>query len=271
MKYALRFAFILLSINLFALTAPQDKKSVKAVDSDQPEIGVVEHLGDTLPDGIRVIGLDEDTVDLKSLITKPTILNLVYYRCPGICSPVMNSLSEVIEKMDLVPGKDYQVITVSFDSREWIDLAAKKRKTYFSRMQNPIDSMGWRFFVSDSISIEQLTKAVGFNFKKTGNDYLHPGMLIILSPESKITRYHMGTYFQTLEVKLSLIEAAKGKAMPTISRVLSFCYSYDPQGQRYVLDVTKISGTIILFIGLVIFLVLVFKSRKKKEPNKKEE
>ncbi len=270
MKSLLQTLFLLLSINLYAIPVLQESKD-GGKDSDQPEIGVVEHLGEIIPDGIRVIGIDDDTVDFKSLITKPTILNLVYYRCPGICSPVMNSLSEVIEQMDLVPGKDYQVITISFDSKEWTDLATKKRRTYFSRFEKPVDSMGWRFYVSDSLSIEQLTKAVGFNFKRTGNDYLHPGMLIILSPGSKITRYHLGTYFQALEVKLSLIEASEGKAMPTINKVLSYCYAYDPEGRRYVLDVTKISGTLILFIGLIIFLVLVFKSKKKKEHTKKEE
>ena len=234
----------------------KDKKS-----PSQPEIGITEHLNSFIPSGIKVIGVNNDTNDLKQLINKPTILNLVYYRCPGICSPVMNSIAEVAEKMEMTAGKDYQIITISFDSREGYDLAAAKRKNYFSHFEKPIDSMAWRFYVSDSIDILKLTQAIGFNFKRTGNDYLHPGAIFILSPAGKITRYHNGTAYQPFEVKLSLIEASKGLAMPTINRVLAYCYSYDPEGQRYVLNVTKVSGTLILFFGLVLLLVLLMKPR----------
>jgi protein SCO1/2 len=263
--------FILLFFCGSVILFGQESKIKGIKNANEPEIGVVEHLNGYIPAGIKLYGVKNDTNDLKSLINKPTILNLVYYRCPGICSPVMNSLAEVITKMDMVPGKDYQVLTISFDHREGFDLAAKKRKTYFTRFNNPIDSMGWRFYISDSLDIAKLCQTVGFNFKRTGNDYLHPGVIFILSPEGKITRYHNGTNYLPFEVKLSLIEASKGLAMPTISRVLSFCYSYDPEGQRYVLNVTKVSGTLILFFGLVLLLVLIMKPKHKNVTKSKEE
>ena len=268
-KHILLYTFLFLygGTMLFG-QGPEIKGISKA---SEPEIGVVEHLNSYIPAGIKVYGVKNDTNDLKALINKPTILNLVYYRCPGICSPVMNSLADVIQRMEMTPGKDYQVLTVSFDHREGYDLAAQKRKNYFTRFKAPIDSMGWRFFVSDSLDIAKLCQTVGFNFKRTGNDYLHPGVIFVLSPDGKITRYHNGTNYQPFEVKLSLIEASKGLAMPTINKVLSYCYSYDPEGQRYVLNVTKVSGTLILFFGLVLLLVLILKPKHKNVTKPKEE
>jgi protein SCO1 len=173
--------------------------------------------------------------------------------------------------MDMVIGKEYQVLTISFDSREGTDLAMKKRQNYLSRMEKPIDSMGWRFYTSDSLNIVKLTQAVGFKFKMMGNDYSHPGALFILSPDGKITRYHYGTFFLPFDIKLSLIEAARGQAMPTINRVLEFCYTYDPSGRRYVLDITKIAGTFILIIALTIFLVLMIRPKRKNVIHKNED
>lgn len=241
------------------------KTYTTSTGQNTPEVGLEEHLNAMMPKDILVINEKGYTVNFAAQFNKPTILNLVYYRCPGICSPVMNSLSEAIQKMGkgMVIGKDYQVLTVSFDHSESTEVAVKKKKNYLNLMKVPIDPNGWKFFTADSIDIQRLTKAVGFRFKVTGQDFVHPGCIIIFSPEGKLTRYFYGTYFQPFEVKLALAEASKGMAGPTINAVLQFCYSYDPQGRQYVLNVTKISGTLILFLGLIFFLVLVFKPKRK--------
>lgn len=217
-----------------------------------------------------VITENSDTVPLISLIDKPTILNLVYYRCPGICSPIMNSLAEVVDKIDMEIGKDYQILTVSFDARESTELGLKKKQNYLSMLNKKINPSGWVFMTSDSSDIVQLTKLVGFNYKLVGNDFIHPGMIAIFSPKGKLTRYLYGTYFLPFEVKLALAEAVKGQSGPTINRVLQFCYTYDPQGRKYVLDITKVSGIFILLTGLVLLLVLLLKPKHKKATTNKE-
>lgn len=238
--------------------------------ADNPEIGVTEHLDTLISRDIRVIDEKNDTVPLVSLIDKPTILNLVYYRCPGICSPIMNSLSEVVDKMGMEIGKDYQILTVSFDYRETNDLGIKKKQNYLRQMKTKINPDGWKFMTADSLDIVKLTNCVGFRFKLVGENYIHPGMIAILSPKAKVTRYLYGTYFLPFEVKLALAEASKGQSGPTINRVLEFCYSYDPQGRQYVLNVTKVAGALILFIALVIFIVLIIKPKRKKTTTNKE-
>jgi protein SCO1/2 len=233
-------------------------------DPSDPEIGVTEHLDEYLPDGIYITGLDSQQVLLSGLIDKPTVLNFVYYRCPGICSPLMEGLAEVMDRSDLVANKDYQVLTISFDPTETLELAERKKSNYLNLVKKKEEiSEGWKFFVSDSASIAKATKAVGFRYKRTGNDFLHAASVMVISPGGKITRYLNGIYFLPFEFKMAIIEANKGQSGPTINKILQFCYSYDPVGQTYVLNVTKIAGSLIIFMALSIFLFLIFKPKRK--------
>jgi len=242
---------------------------INPVDSnDDVEIGIVEHLDEYLPDSIALVNEEGEKVWLSDVIDKPTVINFVYFRCPGICSPLMEAVAGVMDKSELVPGKDYQVLTISFDPRETIDLGIRKKANYLKLFNNQEKAeeakTGWRFFVSDSASIIRATNATGFKYKKTGNDFLHAASLTVTSPDGKITRYLNGMYFLPFEWKMAIVEASKGQSGPTLNKVLRFCYSYDPVGQTYVLNVTKVSGTIILFLAMVLLLVLVVKPKRKK-------
>lgn len=231
---------------------------------DDVEIGVVEHLDEFLPDSILLINEDGREVWLKDVIDKPTVLNFVYYRCPGICSPLMEAIAGVIDKSDLVIGKDYQVLTISFDPRETIDLGVRKKENYLNLMTKKEEAAGgWLFFVSDSASIIRATEAVGFKYKKTGNDFLHAASVMVISPEGKIARYLNGMYYMPFEWKMAIIEASQGKSGPTLNRVLRYCYAYDPIGQTYVMNFTKVGGILIMFFALIFLLILFLKPKKK--------
>lgn len=249
----------------------QTIKATEDIKSPELEIGIVEHLDEYLPENLTIIDTNDIPRNLRSLIDKPTVLMWVYYRCPGICSPLMTSMADVIGKTDLVLGKDFQVITISFDPREGSDLAIKKRVNYLNLIDKPVDESGWQFYTADSANIVLGTEATGFRYKRTGNDFMHSAVIIMISPDGKITRYLQGTYFLPFEFKLALVEASQGKSGPTIYKVLQFCYTYDPAGQQYVLNVTKVAGTIIIFIALVVFLILVIKPRKKVTINKENQ
>jgi protein SCO1/2 len=249
----------------------QTIKATQDIKSPELEIGIVEHLDEFIPESLTVIDTNGKTQNLRTLINKPTVLMWVYYRCPGICSPLMTSVADVIGKTDLVLGKDFQVITISFDPREGSDLAIKKRVNYLNLIDKPVDESGWQFYTADSANIALGTEATGFRYKKTGNDFMHSATVIMISPDGKITRYLQGTYFLPFEFKLALVEASQGKSGPTIYKVLQFCYTYDPAGQQYVLNVTKVAGTIIIFIALVVFLILALKPRKKVIINKENQ
>ncbi|HLN52970.1 MAG TPA: SCO family protein [Lentimicrobium sp.] len=258
-----KFLLVLIVFSFALVVNAQKVKAIEEISTPEPEIGIVEHLNEYIPDGIMVMNTDGQLQDLKQLIVKPTVLNLVYFRCPGICSPLMTSIAETIQETDLVLNKDYQILTISFDPREGTELAVKKRANYLNLIKKEVDPEGWKFFTADSVNISKLTNTIGFKYKKTGNDYMHPGLLTMLSTDGKITRYLQGTYFLPFEFKMAIIEASKGISGPTINKVLQFCYSYDPAGQEYVLNVTKLAGSVILVIAIILFLILAFKPKRK--------
>lgn len=238
--------------------------SLQAQEEKKIEVGIIEHLGDTLPLDLVFFNEKNDTVTIGSFIDKPTILSLVYFDCPGICNPLLDGVSEVIENMGLELGKDYKVLTVSFNFHDTPEKAIEKKKN-FLRKHSKSHSNNWIYLTGDSANIIKLVDAVGFKYKQVGLDYIHAGVIMILSPKGKITRYLYGTTFLPFDVKMALIEAQKGLARPTINRVIDYCFSYDPEGRKYTLSVTRITATVIIFFAMVLFLYLLIRSKRKRK------
>ena len=238
--------------------------SSSATAQKQLEVGITEHLDSIIPQDILLTNPDGQQVNLKQLVNKPTVLNFVYFRCPGICSPLMNGLSEVVNNSGMELGKDYQIITISFDSREGSELAGKKRENYLKKIRNAGDSAGWIFLTGDSLNIQRITQATGFGFKLVGTEFMHEGSLIFLSPEGKITRYLKGISFLPFEFKLAVLEASQGTSAPTVGKVIQFCFSYDPGSRHYVMDITKVSAIVILFFAFILLIYLLIKQKSRK-------
>ncbi len=263
LKLSLCFFIHFLSITLFSQTNEK-------YDSDF-EVGIVEHLGEKIANDIFLINEVGDRVNLLAQIDKPTALVFVYFKCPGICSPLLDGLTGLIETSDLNISKDYQVLTISFDPRETIDLAKKKKKNYQDLIHDKNTDEGWRFFVADSVNIAKATHSVGFKYNKAGNEFTHAATVVILGPDGTITRYLNGTYFLPYEFQLAIKEANKGQTGPTIKKVLEYCYSYDPVGRTYVFNMTAVTASVTIFMALLIFLLLIFyKPRRRQRRSRKE-
>lgn len=255
-----RFFFALFAFLVTVKTYSQNKD----LFNQQMQIGFEERQGQYAALDTRLINENGDTVLLGDVIKKPTILSLVYYRCPGTCSPLMWGMSKFIDEMDLKPGEDYQVMTISFDPTEDIGLGIKKKQSYIKTMKNKDAAQAWQFFVSDSAEIAKLTNSVGFHFEKIRGEYVHPAGLIALAADGKITRYMRGIDFLPFDVKITMVEAAKGKIGPSINRLLSICYSYDTTGNQYVFNVTRVSAILISFFLVVFMIYLVLKPKAKR-------
>jgi protein SCO1 len=251
--YAVLMIFLLNGISL--ADDPQPKK----------DVGFDEKLGQTIPLDLKFIDEHGQTVTLKQLIDMPVILSIVYYNCPGLCSPLLNSVSKVIDQMDLVPGKDYKVITISFNPRETYLLATDKKKNYFAGMKKQIPDNSWRFLVGDSANIAGITNAVGFRYIPQGKDFMHGAAIMAISPTGKIARYMYGTDFQPLDVKLALTEASEERTGPAITKLLQLCFSRDPSG-KMVVNITRIAGGSIVFLIAVFVVFFVVKKKKPTPP-----
>lgn len=249
---------------LFLFLIPIQSHSQAALFDKQMQVGFDEKQGQFADLNIRLVNESGDTVRLRDIINKPTILNMVYYECPGTCSPLMWGISKFIDEVDLQLGKDYQVITVSFDPAERIDLGIQKKASYVSTMKKKESAAGWLFFVSDSTNISKLTQSVGFDYEKINNQFVHPTGLIALASDGKIIRYLRGIEFLPFDIKITMVEAAKGQIGPSINRLLAVCYSYDTQGNQFVFNVTRVSAIVITFIMILIFIVLAFSRVKLK-------
>jgi protein SCO1/2 len=256
-----KFSFF--SLLLLCLTGIKSNAQTTLFDQ-QMQVGFDEKQGQYADLDVKLINESGETVLLRDVIDKPTILNLVYYRCPGTCSPLMWGISKFIDELDLELGKDYEVITISFDYTEGIDLGIQKKANYLSTMKRKEAAEDWKFFVSDSANIARLTQSVGFNYKYINNQFVHPTGLIALASDGKITRYMRGIEFLPFEIKITMVEAANGKIGPSINRVLAVCYSYDEGKNQFVFNVTRVAGILIIFFGIVIFLFLVFSGKKVK-------
>lgn len=189
---------------------------------------------------------------------------MVYYECPGLCSPLLEGVAEVISRATIDLGTEYQVLTISFDPTEETELAVAKKKTYAALIENKDVTNGWKYFTGDQENIDKLLNSLGYQIKKAGSDYIHPAAIMVVSPDGKITRYLHGTYFLPFDLKMAVVEAMDGKSGPTINKVLQFCFSYDAEGKKYVFNVTKITGSIILILALSLFGGLILKKQKEK-------
>ena len=249
-------AICLISLPLFPQTSLFDR---------QMQVGFEEKQGQYADLDTRLVNENGDTVMLRDVIDKPTILNLAYFECPGTCSPLMWGISRFIDAIDLELGKDYKVITISFDPRESITLGKEKKASYLTTMKKKeAAAKYWLFFVSDSADIARLTKSVGFNYKPFNNQFIHPTGLVALAADGKIIRYLMGIDFLPFDIKITLVEAANGKIGPSINRLLAICYSYDNTGNQFVFNITKVSAIVIIFIVLLLFIFLAFGRLKHK-------
>ena len=228
-----------------------------------PDVGLDEQLGSTIP--LDVTFLDEQgrSVKLSELITVPTLIAPVYFSCPNVCSFLQGDLARVLPQVRLTPGKDYRVLSISFDDRDGPAEAAKARQTYRTAMNAPFPDDGWRFLTGDEVNIRRLLDTAGYRFARRGDDFLHPVAVFVVTPDGRIVRYLHGTRLLPLDVTLAFTEAAEGRLGGTIHKVVQFCFSYDPAGRRYVFNLLRVSAVAVLLTAGGFALYLVLSSRKK--------
>lgn len=195
---------------------------------------------------------------------KTTILVLAYFRCPKLCTQVLNDLAKGLGGVrPWTIGEEFNVVTVSFDDRETPEMAAAKKKSYSEGYALPGMDKGWHFLTGRQQSILRLSSAVGFEFRyDPKNDlFAHPACVMILTPEGKVARYFLGLQTQTFsrDLRLGLVEASEHKISTPVDSVLLYCYRYDPETGKYTmtaLNLVRAGGVVtVLLLGSALFVM----------------
>lgn len=226
-------------------------------------VGMDEQLGDFVPQDLLFVNEAGDEVQLGAYLDgeKPVLLNLVYHDCPMLCNIMVDGLTTAMRELEWTPGDEYAVLTVSFNAIETPELASRQKERYVRELGKPGAAAGWHFLTGDKAAIDQLTKAVGFNYRwvEAQQEYAHPAALIFLSGEGQITRYLYGLEFASRDVRRALVEASAGTVGTVLDQVILFCFQYDPDANSYVLHAQramKMGGLLmILVLGTALFIL----------------
>jgi len=193
---------------------------------------------------------------------KPVILSLVYFNCPMLCGEVLSGLEHSLRMMSFDVGKEFEVITVSFDPKDTPEMAAKKKSEFLKRYKRAGAEQGWHFLVGKQDAIDALTKAVGFQYDYNSNtqQFAHAAAIMIATPDGKIAQYYYGVEYPPKDLRLGLVEAAKGKIGNIVDAMLLYCYHYDPEQGKYsatILRVLRLAGlATMLSLGTLIFVMI---------------
>lgn len=198
---------------------------------------------------------------------KPVILVLAYYQCPRLCTLVLNGLVQGMLETDLEVGKDFTVVTVSFDPREDWRLAASKKEGYLRRYGRPGAKRGWHFLTGQPDAINELTDAVGFHYRfdEEKNQFIHASGIMILTPEGKISRYFYDVKYPGRDLQLGLVEASHNKIGSPIDQILLYCFQYDASVGKYtarIMNLIRACGVLIM-VGIVSFVIVLSRMSKK--------
>ncbi len=200
-------------------------------------VGVDEHLGRAIDLNLTFIAENGYPVQLKDYFNqgRPVVLDLVYYNCPMLCTLILNAQTQTMREIPWMPGKDYEVVTISIDPREDFGQARQKKATYLSTYDRP--APGWHFLVDKDGNAKKLAEMVGFHYRydERQEQYAHASAIMILTPDGRMSRYLYGIHFPTRDFRFALAEAGEGRLTMAVDKILLFCYHYDPQANRYVL------------------------------------
>jgi protein SCO1/2 len=242
-----------------------------------------------LPAMIRGVGIEQNLnaqVPLELMFTdegghavrlgqyfrgKPVVLTLVYYECPGLCDLVLNGVTHSMEQISLNLGRDFDVVTVSFNPHDTWQLAASKKVNYIEKYQRPGAAQGWHFLTGKDDAIKSLADTVGFHYKYDPviKQYAHASGIMLLTPEGRIARYFYGIEYKARDFRLGLVEASRNKIGSPADELLLYCFHYDPMTGKYGLVIQNViralGSATVLALGAFIF-IMVRRDRQAHSP-----
>jgi protein SCO1/2 len=230
-------------------------------------VGIDQRLNEQLPLDIEFRNEEGRLVTLRDFFReKPVILSLVYHECPMLCSEVLEGMLRAFRVLRFDVGKEFEVLTVSFNPREDASLARSAKESYLRRYKRESAAGGWHFLTGDQTSIDRITKAVGFRYSYDAqkNLYAHAGGIMVLTPQGRLSRYFYGIEFAPKDLRLGLVEASQNKIGSIVDQVLLFCYHYDPVSGKYglvIMTAIRVIG-VLFVVGLSAYLIVMLRRER---------
>ncbi|MBM3380852.1 MAG: SCO family protein [Betaproteobacteria bacterium] len=231
-------------------------------------VTIVEKLGTVLPARemlfSRTPGGQALSLDKHLNPGLPTLLTLNYYQCTALCSLQLNGLVDGLKKLDYLPGRDFNLLSVSFDARNSASLAQMKEKNYLESLGRP--GAAWTFLVGEQKSIDQITDAVGFQYKydPETDQFAHTAAIFFLSPDFKVMRYLYGLQYSPRDMKFALLDASQGRMGSTLEKLILRCFHFDELAGKYTpiaMNSMRVAG-ILFSLCLLILVVALFRKEK---------
>ena len=268
-------AVALLAVTAAPAPAPAQGFTGGKAETPQPppptkDVGFDQKLGEQVP--LNLVFKDQEgrTVRLSDYFgKKPVVLNLVYFDCPMLCGMAIEGLLRSLRALTFDVGKEFDVLTVSFDSREGPELAKAKRTNVLAQYGRSSAEKGWHFLTGDEASIRALTSAVGFRYvwDESQKQFAHATGIVVLTPQGRISRYFFGIEHSTKDLRLGLMDSTSEKIGSLADKMLLMCFHYDPKSGRYTPAITKVlkGGAALTLLGLVSFIVVMLRREKRGE------
>jgi protein SCO1/2 len=246
---------------------------------------------DTLPSQLEGVGIDQmldaqvpldltfrdeagGQVKLQDYFQrgKPVILTLVYYECPMLCTLVLNGLVSALRTLSFDVGRQFEIVTVSFDPRETAELAAEKKNTYLQEYRRPGAETGWHFLTGEAAAVESLARSVGFRYRYDPEvkQFAHGAAIMVLTPKGRVARYFYGVEYAPRDLRLGLIEAAEERIGNPVDQLLLYCFHYDPATGTYsaaILNIVRLAG-LVTVVALLGFILMSGRGGRPKRPQK---
>ena len=232
------------------------------------EIGFDQNLDRLLPLDIPFTDEQGRTVRVGDYFGgRPVVLAFVYYDCPLLCMQVLNALASALDVLSLQPGKDFDVVTISFDPREKPPLAAAKKAAALQRYQRPGAAAAWHFLTGEQSAIERATRAAGFRYvwDERLKQFAHPTGIIVPTPEGHVARYLFGIEYGPRDLRFAIVDASAGRIGSPIDSFLLYCYHYDPMTGRYglvIMRAIRLAGAATV-LALGTFIVVMVRRERR--------
>jgi protein SCO1/2 len=200
---------------------------------------------------------------------RPVVLTLVYYECPMLCTQVLNGAVAAFKTMNFTAGREFDVVTISFDPNETPAMAAQKKITYINKYGRPDAASGWHFLTGNQAEIDALARSVGvrYVYDEATRQYVHASAIMVLTPQGHVSKYFYGIEYAPRDLRLGLIEASNGRIGNPVDQVLLYCYHYDPNAGKYsmaVMNVLRLAG--LVTIAAIGTFIVVMAGRERRKP-----